>query len=1058
MAHGLAELRLFRTLVLGVGTSGKQVLEGLQQLWFERFGNLNSSFLLLVNIETEQAGAKPTADAGSMIHQCFIKNVEQFKDIENRLRSSDVPAFVKRYPESQHHWEWITKFVHASSVQGGPGLVGGEMRGTGRLLLHGKNDKGVPNYQVVQGFIEQLVKKHWPSFNQAGFPIEKQIYRDFGLESADWDDKDKPELDQDGLMRSKKNAYFDPLPNIYVVGSLTGGTCSGMAFDLGYLLQEIFGYPVNGAVVGTQTAGIFMIPPVEGDALARSVNLPRVRANAFGALYELRKLYRDFRSPNRMPFGTTYLCAPEYNSTQHDDTIHFDGLIEMVALRVFSLALGYHDRLTSSVKNQLQGGSEPFFGFGIGAAVYPKYSLVLKGTYELLANHYARLTDKDDYRDLGGRQQKILESSIRQRVRAKVDECMDRMFAVVHAAATSANLSLDAAADEWVEKLSKKEVSEQDLVDQFLQPAGQFNDMGKRGQQMLAVVEELIDKDCVKQLEISTNLIYVKQTLIMYDFWFDRMGDLLAAQQANTFVSTGFKEKVAALLSEWRICKGVDKRRYLQLLLALLLEKAAIAHCSEQIDAIRELIKVKVSAVASAISRLGEQIPKLREEENRYDDRLVDDDSYAPVTKMFYVNQDKDYDAMKKGFLGDDEAAEIQWSLLAPVGLGPDILWQHVCTEGTKAAVKETVINDGDTHANRDSLQQRLVNHIRRELIISLNRYLHPKNQQVGFRASAKVCEPHHAAAVAKMFKRVRAGLLKYRATEERGQVARHLLGSEDKGELAKVIVEFGLDQDPYKVGPCELALAGDQIIHTRDIPCLEFERMAAYKQLKDSFLEPPEEALVDRGGESREDMIRNWQAVRLTLNGDAKLNGEVDFTLIDTMKVERLKGLLAFVRSFWFTPNGPADTAVLNVPKAQVGQNGMATSSGCFVRSSDCRRILAFRDDSTKACIELDVDDTTAYQLNVLCRYEPVYAKFMSYISSQIGPHKDQGGLTHLKNLDSFFMTTIADTVPVNDRPKVKESLFGDVQFDKITSADEIHRKDCVVSRAFKILAELRG
>ncbi len=160
-------------------------------------------------------------------------------------------------------------------------------------------------------------------------------------------------LDQD-LQRRLVESGLDSVkrsPQVFVVGSLAGGTCAGMFLDMAFILRKLLeecGYE-RGA--GIQITGIFGMPSViEVEAKdGHTAQGQQRRLNAYAALKELDYLLGDlpldfkllYPEPVRqlVPRGQIFNRIYLFTDTKHDG-IHFsdqDAILKRVAYFIYAL-------------------------------------------------------------------------------------------------------------------------------------------------------------------------------------------------------------------------------------------------------------------------------------------------------------------------------------------------------------------------------------------------------------------------------------------------------------------------------------------------------------------------------------------------------------------------------------------------------------------------------------------------------------------------------------------------------------------------------------------------
>lgn len=321
------------TLLVGIGTSGLQVLSEVQQSMYETFGVNKLPIFEYVYLETDVSQAHEVTPAGSDLIPVHLRvqSLSQAYKVLNNNPQLSVDWMPPNLPSQL-----------AYNAQGAGGV-----RPAGRLLLWGEGNFG----RVHRAFEEALERIQNPA-------ATAKLRQDF------------PDLVERAGLSAAHNAV------VYVVGTLVGGTASGTFIDIGYMLRRIAGMGETGPLYG-----IFMLPR---DCAGRSMGC----ANAYGALEELEYFRRaDSRYEENWPDGLqanfdglppyaiVYLVSPEYGRGDMGH-MRLDGCYKVTALRLFCDLLG----LTSHRGAVLEDGMNEGFGFyatfGIAAVMHPKYALI----------------------------------------------------------------------------------------------------------------------------------------------------------------------------------------------------------------------------------------------------------------------------------------------------------------------------------------------------------------------------------------------------------------------------------------------------------------------------------------------------------------------------------------------------------------------------------------------------------------------------------------------------------------------------------------------------------
>ncbi|MCW3096380.1 MAG: hypothetical protein JWL77_1998 [Chthonomonadaceae bacterium] len=228
-------LSIRKTLILGLGTTGKEVAEAVAEHLTWQFGGFEkAAWVRLLVLETEQ----PTSLLGDRVLRGGISR-EEYAAYLNAPRTAGAPFDFFQWQDAQ-----------SLKAIDNPSAGAGNLRMLGRLcLFHSSTSSEASTYDRLK----RRVIGDISALNQ----LTKQTVAD---------QLGRPDLNVD--------IHADTV--VYVVGTLCGGTCSGGAADMGYLLREWVGY-------GIDCQAIFTLPhpQVNGPKAAR------YKKNAYYALKEL---------------------------------------------------------------------------------------------------------------------------------------------------------------------------------------------------------------------------------------------------------------------------------------------------------------------------------------------------------------------------------------------------------------------------------------------------------------------------------------------------------------------------------------------------------------------------------------------------------------------------------------------------------------------------------------------------------------------------------------------------------------------------------------------------
>jgi hypothetical protein len=338
---------------------------------------------------------------------------------------------------------------------------------------------------------------------------------------------------------NQANSFFDPKNNdldIYLVGSLAGGTGSGMFMDTAMMCRDIVTSGTN--TLDVKIRGYFVLPEVFLNARIGTPNdFPRIFPNAAGALKEL-DLFTEFldggdvkakqnggnyslkeqvwnpeRSPinevpdkkdltirylggeyvtlSKRPFDAVYLVGQSNTASYTINSL--DDISEYLAKALFSLSgavaakLASMDDNTKNADNELFNGKVPWVGgIGVSELVYNSYEvrkhLALRAIEQSLS---FALSDETDSSHINVSVQRFMEDN-------KLVEAGDTMNVVFSLMSETTPISVELDPEEY-------EVPENKLNDKRALSKQQFQGMGTIAQKMIS--------------EVQNNLNYLKSQL-----------------------------------------------------------------------------------------------------------------------------------------------------------------------------------------------------------------------------------------------------------------------------------------------------------------------------------------------------------------------------------------------------------------------------------------------------------------------------------------------------------------------------------------------------------------
>ncbi len=278
--------KINRTICIGLGGTGRDVLMRIRRLIVERYQDFKQlPVISFVHIDTDKATNGTTGlRTGNTFHGVDLR----FSDAEKvaaTMTRSEVDNFAREMERRGRNYD------------GSPGVYENISRWFPPQLL--KNLKAIDEGAQAIRPVGRLAFFH--NYRKIKAAIESAERRTRGHEA----------------FMIRNNWSVENKLNIFVVGSLCGGTGSGVFLDVAYCLRQMYGND------GAQIAGYFVISPeLYGNAPDKSantyaalkeLNYYATMGTTFNAEYDLQNL--ESIAETRPPFEYIYLVS---NRTARD--------------------------------------------------------------------------------------------------------------------------------------------------------------------------------------------------------------------------------------------------------------------------------------------------------------------------------------------------------------------------------------------------------------------------------------------------------------------------------------------------------------------------------------------------------------------------------------------------------------------------------------------------------------------------------------------------------------------------------------------------------------------
>ena len=386
------------TIFVGLGTTGTDILKTLRELMSEEYKESGLPIFRYISIETKDSETGDNSKKFKDYEQIKVVNatIDETTPIRNRL--DPIQPYY-----NQHLAEWINPDLlnQIQNFKAGASNI----RMAGRLCLWENWEQIRRTLASAYAYViedknkretSRILTEHYEAKN---LDVPIQLVSDDGI-------------------------------NVYVVGTLCGGTCSGMLIDIAYLLRNLIG-----TGHANEVNGIFTMYDQSSAESSDDDTVPRA-ANCYASLSELNfynhtKTMYDVTFPNGLnvntpqkPYDYELLVSPTSKNPAirfvSDGRIDEEGLSLMVALNLFAEAAGDTDGHKKAIRTDWKGfgvgygqlkpvpiGKIPTMtrclaSFGLTAVWYPKYRIASAaacvGSTELCKKLKSRHVSDEDIR------------------------------------------------------------------------------------------------------------------------------------------------------------------------------------------------------------------------------------------------------------------------------------------------------------------------------------------------------------------------------------------------------------------------------------------------------------------------------------------------------------------------------------------------------------------------------------------------------------------------------------------------------------------------------------
>ena len=197
---------IYPTLFIGLGSTGLNILKQFQELVLEHYGRASLDIFKYIAIESREAAEIERSEWGE----------NEIKLLRPVIKSTDAIKSSIDSGHKQYLKDWLN--IELLNIEGSQFVDGASnIRMAGRLILW-------ENWDSIKTVIYDSYSEITSDENKKKTDVFLQSH--YSKYGQDFD---------------SKTSLVGSLPNVYIVGTLCGGTCSGMFIDIGYYIKHITG-------------------------------------------------------------------------------------------------------------------------------------------------------------------------------------------------------------------------------------------------------------------------------------------------------------------------------------------------------------------------------------------------------------------------------------------------------------------------------------------------------------------------------------------------------------------------------------------------------------------------------------------------------------------------------------------------------------------------------------------------------------------------------------------------------------------------------------------------
>lgn len=391
------------TLLIGIGTSGLRVLEETQKFYFEHTGKNKPGNVEYLYLETDESSFPSTTVLKNEIKRVYLDLSDKETKINNLL---------DQLPVEESEWIPDPKYIKDA------GKGAGGMPAFGRVALW-----SYPNFNNVKEAINNAFNK-----------INNHTQTDSDLSK----------------------------PAVFITGSLTGGTGSGVFIDIAYMIKN----HIQGL---DDVFGLFLTPG--RDYMGRDNILYCNTLSSLASLEKYNQMDETYKMKwpdatstklDKLPFEMSHFISQDRNDGIAQ-VKSLGGLYKIAGLWMFLNIFGLREkRDTRLVDSKGSAFVDKYGSFGIAAVQYPKRQLEELLGVDLSMNLLNRWIDPVSYFDNNTKYQiKTVRQRKMSEAKSHFERTLKNAFDTLDATLVDANNRIIVDLKMKAEQINKKEFTEQ---------------------------------------------------------------------------------------------------------------------------------------------------------------------------------------------------------------------------------------------------------------------------------------------------------------------------------------------------------------------------------------------------------------------------------------------------------------------------------------------------------------------------------------------------------------------------------------------------------------------